>query len=42
MNYDSLTGLLIEAIKDQQSQIEQQRVDYETLKAEVESLRANN
>ncbi len=42
VNYDSLTGLLIEAIKDQQSQIEQQRVDYETLKAEVESLRANN
>jgi len=42
VNYQSLTGLLIEAIKDQQSQIEQQRVDYEALKTEVESLRANN
>ena len=40
VNYQSLTGLLIEAIKDQQSQIEQQRVDYEVLKAEVETLRA--
>jgi len=40
VNYQSLTGLFIEAIKDQQSQIEQQRVDYEVLKAEVETLRA--
>lgn len=42
VNYQSLTGLLIEAIKDQQVQFENQQAELEALKAEVKTLKANN
>jgi hypothetical protein len=42
VNYQCLTGLLIEAIKDQQVQFENQQAELEALKAEVKTLKANN